>query len=379
MTRHSSIHHIRKSVVLLSVIAVAGCGWAEWPPPKSKTSYKSNASSSQPTRHQNINRSSPVRSSRTPVRAPLRGGGEVQVARRDTVYAISRRYGVSMRAIIEANRLRPPFSLRVGQRLIIPAVREHRVRSGETLNAIAHTYGLSVYELAHRNRIQAPYRVKSGQILIITQAIAPQRARPTTRTVSSARGPAVKAASLPQRELPPPVKPSPKVAKTQYQSKALPQKTRTASKAPKASSPVRLARTSPKQIYRNSKGFMWPLRGRLISGFGPKAKGLHNDGINIAAPKGAPIRAAKAGVVAYAGNELRGFGNLLLIKHANGWVTAYAHTDKMLVKRGDKVSKGQIIARVGKTGAVTRPQLHFEMRRGKRPVNPKRYLRVASR
>ena len=122
---------------------------------------------------------------------------------------------------------------------------------------------------------------------------------------------------------------------------------------------------------------MWPLRGRLISNFGAKAKGLHNDGINIAAPLGAPVRAAKEGVVAYAGNELRGFGNLLLIKHANGWVTAYAHAGKVLVKRGDKVGKGQIVARVGKTGAVTRPQLHFEMRRGKRPVNPKRYLRKA--
>jgi murein DD-endopeptidase MepM/ murein hydrolase activator NlpD len=128
--------------------------------------------------------------------------------------------------------------------------------------------------------------------------------------------------------------------------------------------------------YNKIRGFMWPLRGKVISNFGPKTKGLHNDGINIAAPRGAPVRAAEGGVVAYAGNELRGFGNLLLLKHKNGWVTAYAHNDKLLVNRGDTVGKGQIIARVGSTGAVASPQLHFEIRRGKRAIDPKKHLKV---
>ena len=123
---------------------------------------------------------------------------------------------------------------------------------------------------------------------------------------------------------------------------------------------------------------MWPVRGKVLSGFGPKSKGLHNDGINIAASRGSAVRAAESGVVAYAGNELRGFGNLLLIKHAGGWVTAYAHNETLLVKAGDKVSKGQSIARVGSTGNVTKPQLHFELRRGKRAIDPRRHL-VASR
>ncbi|MBM3582541.1 MAG: M23 family metallopeptidase, partial [Alphaproteobacteria bacterium] len=101
---------------------------------------------------------------------------------------------------------------------------------------------------------------------------------------------------------------------------------------------------------------------------------LRNDGINIAAPKGAPIRAAESGTVAYAGNELRGFGNLLLIRHANGLVTAYAHADEILVKRGDTVSRGQIVARVGNTGGVPSPQLHFEVRQGRRAVDPEPYL-----
>lgn len=403
MTQAIGRNKFGKCLVVLSALAVSGCGWAEWPLAKNKSGYKGSTQSNQQTRqqtgqHQSSHSQRAATSSRyqvkrrpvsvtrrvTPVRAPLRGGGEVKVARSDTVYAISRRYGVSMRAIIEANQLRPPFALRVGQRLNIPAVREHRVRAGETLNAIAHTYGLSVYELARRNRLQSPYRVNSGQTLIIAQSITPPvTPRRMRGTASSARGPAVKPAvkpvSLPKidawrQATPQRVNATPVSTSKQ---KAVKHATRTGTRTVKPKRKVRTVRAGPKRIYRNTRGFIWPLQGRLISGFGPKAKGLHNDGINIAAPRGAPVRAAKSGVVAYAGNELRGFGNLLLIKHSNGWVTAYAHTDKILVKRGDRVGKGQIIARVGKTGAVSRPQLHFEMRRGKRPVNPKRFLRPA--
>ena len=113
----------------------------------------------------------------------------------------------------------------------------------------------------------------------------------------------------------------------------------------------------------------------MLSGFGAKAKGLRNDGINIAARRGTPVKAAENGVVVYAGNELRGFGNLLLIKHSGGWVSAYAHTDKVLVKRGDKVGKGQRIATVGSTGGVNSPQLHFELRHGRTARDPRKYLR----
>jgi len=125
------------------------------------------------------------------------------------------------------------------------------------------------------------------------------------------------------------------------------------------------------------KGFIWPVRGRVVSGFGAKAKGLRNDGINIATRRGAAVVAAENGVVVYAGNELRGFGNLLLIKHSGGWVTAYAHNDRILVKRGAKVAKGQQIATVGSTGSVKTPQLHFEMRRGRTARDPQKHLRGA--
>ena len=134
----------------------------------------------------------------------------------------------------------------------------------------------------------------------------------------------------------------------------------------------------PKVVARTGKGrFIGPVSGRVVSGYGPKGEGLHNDGINISAPRGAQVRAAGAGVVAYAGNELRGFGNLLLIRHAGGWVTAYAHNAKLLVRRGQKVSQGQLIARVGSTGSVIKPQLHFEIRRGRRAINPARQLAAA--
>ncbi len=122
-------------------------------------------------------------------------------------------------------------------------------------------------------------------------------------------------------------------------------------------------------IHGNGK-FLWPVNGKIVSPFGPKDGGLHNDGINIAAPLGTPIHAADNGVVVYAGNELRGFGNLLLVRHVDGWVSAYAHCDALLVKRGDNVKRGQVIARVGQSGNVTSPQLHFELRRGAEAVDP---------
>ena len=111
------------------------------------------------------------------------------------------------------------------------------------------------------------------------------------------------------------------------------------------------------------------------SGFA--ADGTHNDGINIAASRGTPIEAVESGIVAYAGNELRGYGNLVLVKHANGWISAYAHCDELLVKKGDPVYRGKVIAKVGATGGVSEPQLHFELRRGKRPVDPREFLAPA--
>jgi murein DD-endopeptidase MepM/ murein hydrolase activator NlpD len=128
----------------------------------------------------------------------------------------------------------------------------------------------------------------------------------------------------------------------------------------------------------NSVKFLWPLEGRVISSFGASTTGERNDGINISAARGAPVHAAAAGTVTYVGNELKGYGNLVLIRHGNGYVTAYAHSDSVKVGRGDYVERGQIIAYAGSTGDVGEPQLHFELRAGTKPVDPKPYL-VASR
>ena len=122
------------------------------------------------------------------------------------------------------------------------------------------------------------------------------------------------------------------------------------------------------------QGFLWPLRGKVLSRYGSKQGGLRNDGINIAAPRGSKVRAAASGIVAYAGNEIRGFGKLVLIKHEGDLITAYGHNSDLLVRRGDVVQKGQVIARVGTSGGVDVPQLHFEIREGRKAVDPKKLL-----
>ncbi|MFA6966553.1 peptidoglycan DD-metalloendopeptidase family protein [Bosea sp. (in: a-proteobacteria)] len=117
--------------------------------------------------------------------------------------------------------------------------------------------------------------------------------------------------------------------------------------------------------------FRWPARGRVIAGFSGRGG---NEGINIAVPEGTPIKAAEGGTVAYAGNELKGYGNLVLIRHPNGYVSAYAHAGELNVKRGETVKRGQVVAKSGQTGNVSSPQLHFELRKGSSPVDPTPYL-----
>jgi murein DD-endopeptidase MepM/ murein hydrolase activator NlpD len=124
----------------------------------------------------------------------------------------------------------------------------------------------------------------------------------------------------------------------------------------------------------NGPNFFWPVSGDVISNFGSASNGERNDGINIAAPMGTPIHAAASGTITYAGNELKDYGNLVLIKHDGGYVTAYAHADKLIVVRGDVVSRGQVIGYSGNTGDVSSPQLHFEIRHDTQPVNPRPLL-----
>jgi murein DD-endopeptidase MepM/ murein hydrolase activator NlpD len=123
--------------------------------------------------------------------------------------------------------------------------------------------------------------------------------------------------------------------------------------------------------------FRWPVRGKVITSYGAKTNGKSNDGINLAVPEGTPVKAAEDGVVAYAGNELKGYGNLVLVRHSNGYVTAYAHASELMVKRGDNIKRGQVIAKSGQSGEVGSPQLHFEIRKGSSPVDPLQFLNGA--
>jgi murein DD-endopeptidase MepM/ murein hydrolase activator NlpD len=146
--------------------------------------------------------------------------------------------------------------------------------------------------------------------------------------------------------------------------------------------PVSGARVASTEVISEETGsanslapsFRWPLRGRVVNNFGAKVNGASNDGIDLAVPEGTPVRAAEDGVVAYAGNELKGYGNLVLVRHANGFVTAYANASEVMVKRNDQVHKGQVIAKTGQTGSAPAPQLHFEVRKNSSPVDPIQYL-----
>jgi murein DD-endopeptidase MepM/ murein hydrolase activator NlpD len=139
------------------------------------------------------------------------------------------------------------------------------------------------------------------------------------------------------------------------------------------SKPLQTASVDPQEA-TGGPMFRWPVRGRVISEFGAKPGGSRNDGINLAVPEGTPVKAAGDGSVIYAGNELKGFGNLVLIRHDDGWVSAYAHNSEILVKRGEAVQRGQVISKAGASGSVSQPQVHFELRKDNKPVDPMRHL-----
>ena len=273
------------------------------------------------------------------------GRSGITVRKDDTLYAISRRQGVSLRALIAANNLQPPYLIVPGQTLVLPRARLHKVAKGDTVFSISRRYDVNMSDLARANRLGPPFTIAVGQQLVI-----PGSGGQSGTAVAAASSAAARRSAAPQAPV------------TARQAK------------PREPRPVVKKQPVPAPPPRSGKTFSWPVRGTVISGFGPKKGGYHNDGINIATSAGAPILAAENGVVSYAGNELRGYGNLLLVQHADGWITAYAHNARLLVSRGDKIAKGQLIAHAGDTGGVKRPQLHFEIRKGATPVNPVRYL-----
>ena len=279
----------------------------------------------------------------------------------------------------------PPLAARVEPGIAASHV---VVRAGQSLRGIAHARHVPASAIIAVNHLQPPYKLAAGQRLLIPRGAGPmsvQQAALSPPPASSAPttghrppdiipldGPTASRAgssgaamhpAAPAITMPPPAPPA---------AQRPPAETARAAPAPAAASGNTSAAALPHGAH-----FPWPVRGRVLAGYGTAASGTRNDGINIAAPKGTPVEAVEGGVVAYAGNELRGYGNLVLVKHPNGFITAYAHCEELLVKKGDKVSAGQVIAKVGATGGVSEPQLHFELRRGKTAVDPREFLTPA--
>jgi len=341
-------------------------------------------------------------------------GGRVTVQQGETLYAISRRSGVPVRSLIDANNLQPPYRVQAGQVLSLPRTRQHIVQQGETLYSVARRYGVEAASLATINHIDPPYIIKLGQPLVLppqvaggtqiagappTSAlspaapVAPPGAAVTATPLAPLQPQPLPATGAPQvltppappqvaaAPVPPPVPPRPAPAAPDTSEDEAPPPTngKISPPEPESGAPQAAPSAAVAALVEGHRApvaplFTWPVSGRIISTFGPAAGGTHNDGINISAPEGATVAAAESGVVAYAGNELRGFGNLLLVKHDGGWVTAYAHNQVLLVKKGDKVRRGQAIARVGSTGGVNGAQLHFELRSGTKAVDPLDHL-----
>jgi murein DD-endopeptidase MepM/ murein hydrolase activator NlpD len=293
-----------------------------------------------------------------PAQAPqahLPHPSQVTIAKGDTLYTIARRYDVPLRSIIDANHLDPPFRVAAGTTLELPQERFHVVHEGDTLYGIARLYGVEVSTLASLNRLNPPYALRAGETLFL-----PASVEPPDRSAAVAVAP--EASQAPQAQASRPdntAAAAPGASEKSGQRGG--QKEAAAAAAPEAAKPP------PR---RTGRGFDWPVQGKIVEGYGTGLNGTHNDGINIAAKLGEPVRAADAGVVAYAGNELRGYGNLVLIKHPGGYMTAYAHNSKLSVKRGEVVKRGQEIAKAGSTGTVDTPQVHFEIRQGTRAIDP---------
>jgi murein DD-endopeptidase MepM/ murein hydrolase activator NlpD len=323
-------------------------------------------------------------------------GDTIEVQAGDTLYGLSRRYNVSVAELMQLNSLSSP-NLQLGQKLYLPqgvaAGRSaappmqtasvqpppvpadlsakyrgsYTMRPGDSLYGVSRSYGVPVGELQQANGITDVRGVKAGAVLRVPggDASAP---------------PLQQVAVAPQANEPPPA-PSygaDSAIPSTHQPTIINGKQAGSNGGTYTQVTTRntndVAAGAPRQTASVSDKLRWPVSGRIIAPFGQRNDGTHNDGINLSVPPGTSVHAAEGGTVAYAGSELRGYGNLILLRHDNGWVTAYAHNDQLMVKRGDKVQRGQVIATAGRTGSVDQPQVHFELRVGSKPVDPVPYL-----
>lgn len=266
----------------------------------------------------------------------------------DTLRGIGNRTGAGSEAIAQANGLTPPYGVRAGQRLQIPGGRYHLVAEGETGIAIAGAYGVPWRQIVDVNGLEEPYILRRGQRLLLPDS-TPTRAPSNIEQRAAAF----------------------RIDIDDVLTGGQPATTDKAPRTVASSAAKPLPSNVPAaQPARFAGSFAWPVKGAILSRFGPGESGAKNNGIDIATPMATPIRASADGVVAYAGDKVAVFGGLVLINHGSRWVSAYGHASRVDVVRGQKVTKGQIIGLTGDTGYASKPKLHFELRKDRVPVNP---------
>jgi murein DD-endopeptidase MepM/ murein hydrolase activator NlpD len=319
-----------------------------------------------------------------PVASDRGNGKVVTVQPGDTLYSLAIRHGVTIDMIARANGLTNHYAVKPGTDLLIPqagptkfgqaqgetpkaqaaeCAGEHcyMVKKGETIASIARSHGVPEAQILQAYNLPDSRSLKAGQSIAIPGREAPRQtlaeAAPQTRVPAPALEPqAPTLAPVPSGgtlKAPEPLKPA---------TEAKP----VSAKPAEPSCDAALANPLP----RMGKNFRKPVEGLIIGQFGPQRDGSVNEGVTISVPKGTAIKAAENGVVAYVGDELPGFGNLILIRHADEYITAYAHADEIMVKKCDVVKRGQVVAKAGATGDASQPQLHFEIRKNAKPVDP---------
>ena len=337
----------------------------------------------------------------------------VVVVRGDTLYSIAQKNQTTVEKLAKINSLNSPYTLSIGQKIRIRApqikpvvdkkmveqktiqnetpkqiqpakvvkqsdvkrvaLREVTVQKGDTLYSLSREYQIPVNDLAIMNKLSSPFTLSIGQKIKVPninkvenqsiKEVAPVKSEVKKQTIENKK-----------------ISPKAEPVKPVVQKNAVVQaKTPTPKVNAKSEAKTKISSNPKKQLpkisARSSNKFSWPVRGKILSQYGAKTGGLFNDGINISATLGTVVRVAENGVVAYAGNEVKGMGNLIIVQHSDGWMTVYAHLDSMSVRRGTRVNVGDVIGKIGKTGKVDKPQLHFEIRKGTKAYNPITYLK----
>jgi murein DD-endopeptidase MepM/ murein hydrolase activator NlpD len=276
---------------------------------------------------------------------PAHSPDTLVIERGMTLVSIAERYRIPVEALVQANNLKAPYALELGRILTIPAPKLYIVQPGETFMSVALKFSIDPRSLALYNRWEKPWVLDPGDEVMLPPLVGDAVAAARVRTQTPV--PEGRTSSTDPGRQPGSTRAGRSVAASQ-----------TGSSVPAS------ARASASGV------FGWPVKGDVIARFGPQPGGLRSDGVAIAAPEGAPITAAAPGVVVYAGDEIAGYGNLVLIRHEGGYITAYAHARTLKVREGQKVDRSTVIGEVGQTGSAERPQLHFEIRQNARAIDP---------